>query len=233
MGKLAGESVCLLLPHCSRTHVRLFFTNNHPQTKESKPDHTTKPPEFYITEYPPASPIYTEYALGLNYACECLVSKRPDAPFGSRSTPFPNKKAARANAAREALLWLQENGYAKLTTGPDGTMVVSNNGNGKKRKGKSGGMGIVAEIESVDDEGKDVGKERSFAARVNGSFCAPNLVALPTAPTSSLPSPKARPTNAANHPPQNSATCSHSRPPNTASRRPPRRQTCTAAPRIS
>ncbi len=158
------------------------------------------PTEYYVTENPPAGPTYTEYAVGINYACECLIPKRPDAPFGSRTAVFPNKKAARANAAREALLWLGENGYAGLTTGADGTLVVVNLGGGKRKKGKGGVTGVVAtEMEgtdkgasanasaSADAAGSIVGggKEKSFTARVNGTFL-PDQHPIPSTPLTPL-----------------------------------------------
>jgi len=110
--------------------------------------------EFYAAEPTPTGPIYTDFAIGTHplYACECTIDKQApaDAPFGGRTLPFPNKKAAKANAAREAVLWLKGNGY------------MSAEGN-KKRKGKVGGMAIVAEV-----VGAGSGKEVSWAARVNG-----------------------------------------------------------------
>ncbi|KAI9719285.1 MAG: hypothetical protein M1812_003615 [Candelaria pacifica] len=56
-------------------------------------------------------PSFTDYAVGLQFACETTIDKRPDEPFGGRDNAFPSKKAAKANAAREAVLWLQGNGH--------------------------------------------------------------------------------------------------------------------------
>lgn len=54
-------------------------------------------------------PLYTEYAIGSCFACTCTIPARSE-PFGSASSPFPNKKAARASAAMEAMQFLTEQG---------------------------------------------------------------------------------------------------------------------------
>lgn len=56
-------------------------------------------------------PVYTEYSIGSCFACTCTIPARSD-PFGSVSGPFPNKKAARASAAMEAMEFLIEQGQA-------------------------------------------------------------------------------------------------------------------------
>lgn len=58
-----------------------------------------------------AGPIFTEYSVGTLFACTCLISLHPT-PFGSESVVFTSKKAARMNAAREAMEFLISFGYA-------------------------------------------------------------------------------------------------------------------------
>ena len=85
------------------------------------------------------NPVSQEYALGTRFACETFISQRNKGnnstgnasistagesdpsidgiPFGGRDKLFPNKKAARQNAAFEAITWLKENGYYSTATG--------------------------------------------------------------------------------------------------------------------
>ena len=56
-------------------------------------------------------PSYTEYAIGSCFACTCTIPARSE-PFGSVFGSFPNKKAARASAAMEAMKFLIEQGLA-------------------------------------------------------------------------------------------------------------------------
>ena len=54
-----------------------------------------------------SGPIYNELTLlGSGFACTCTIPARPSTPFGSLSTPLLSKKAARTNAAREAMQFL-------------------------------------------------------------------------------------------------------------------------------
>lgn len=60
-------------------------------------------------------PIYNEQTLvDSSFACTCTIPARPSSPFGSLLTPFPNKKAARTNAAREAMQFLISQDLAAL-----------------------------------------------------------------------------------------------------------------------
>ncbi|KAI9876999.1 MAG: hypothetical protein M1830_005065 [Pleopsidium flavum] len=108
--------------------------------------------EFYTTTSPTTSPTYISFALGTTnplYASECTIDEHPASTFGGRNLSFPNKKAAKANAAKEAVLWLRANGYMSSVAG-----------NNKKRKAKVGGMeAIIAEVKNPD-------KEKSWAAKV-------------------------------------------------------------------
>lgn len=118
-------------------------------------------------------PAYTEYALGLNFACTCQIpsslpntlSQTPSSPpttpsqssqttrtFGSATNPFPNKKAARANAAMEAVQYLIEQGLVN----EDGSVKA-------KKKGKGAGKAV-----RLMGKGLEVERDSTFAQRVNG-----------------------------------------------------------------
>lgn len=56
-------------------------------------------------------PVYAEYSIGSCFACTCTIPARSE-PFGSVLGSFPNKKAARASAAMEAMEFLIEKGQA-------------------------------------------------------------------------------------------------------------------------
>ncbi|EKG17569.1 Double-stranded RNA-binding protein [Macrophomina phaseolina MS6] len=53
-------------------------------------------------------PLYQEFELGSGFSMEVTISDRPNEPFGSREYLFNSKKAAKINAAREAVRWLRE-----------------------------------------------------------------------------------------------------------------------------
>ncbi|KAL8939565.1 MAG: hypothetical protein Q9216_003296, partial [Gyalolechia sp. 2 TL-2023] len=100
-----------------------------------------------------AGPVYTEYGLDLNFACTCTIPSSPSQPFGSSTAPFPNKKAARANAAKEAVQHL-------ISTGE-----LNSDGSAKARKKvKVGSGGPTVKVEA---SGVEVKKNASYAARVN------------------------------------------------------------------
>jgi alkanesulfonate monooxygenase SsuD/methylene tetrahydromethanopterin reductase-like flavin-dependent oxidoreductase (luciferase family) len=55
------------------------------------------------------APLYQEYALAAHFGCEVTLQQLPQRtePLGNRAAGFASKKAARGNAAREAVLWLR------------------------------------------------------------------------------------------------------------------------------
>ena len=113
--------------------------------------------ENVMTEYhnsisPNLGPIFQEYAIGMSFGCTCLIPGHPT-PFGSASTPFPSKKAARANAAREAMQFLITAGLLE----PDGSPKT-------KKKPK---LGTAVRIEKT---GLGVKKNATFAQKVNGKL---------------------------------------------------------------
>ena len=112
------------------------------------------------------NPVTQEYILGTRFACETFISQRSkdssddpsgngnastnaDAnsdpsvngiPFGGRDKLFPSKKAARHNAAAEAVAWLKENGYYSTVTGkPVARPDKGRKGGSDKNGGGSGG----------------------------------------------------------------------------------------------
>ena len=102
--------------------------------------------------------MHTDYAIGQGFACTYTLPANPTV-FGSDSLAFPNKKAARHNAAREAMQFLIAQGLAS----PDGSV-----GKGKK-KGLSGGGGGGATVAvKMQGGGLEVKRDSSYAQRVNG-----------------------------------------------------------------
>ncbi|KAI4146778.1 MAG: hypothetical protein LQ341_001993, partial [Variospora aurantia] len=98
-------------------------------------------------------PVYTEYALGLHFACTCTIPSS-ESPYGSTTTPFPSKKAARVNAAKEAVQYLIS--IAELH--PNGSPKV-------RRKNKSGSGGGEGPTVMVEAKGPEVKGEATYAAR--------------------------------------------------------------------
>ncbi len=90
-----------------------------------------------------------EYIVGNTFACTCKIPAHPT-PFGSESTSFSRKKAARFNAAKEAMQFLISNG---LTKPADGGLKA------RKR----------AKIDQAIEIGLEGNTEATFAQRVNGS----------------------------------------------------------------
>lgn len=100
-------------------------------------------------------PIYTDYGVGQSFACTCVI---PDnsTEFGGKTTTFSSKKAARFNAAREAVQYLIEAGLVES----DGSLKVA------KKKVK---LGTAVKVEK---QGLGVKKNTTYAQRVNGTFNA-------------------------------------------------------------
>lgn len=116
---------------------------------ESKVNWIGKLLEYHNSISPTQGPIYQEYAVGASFACTCTIPGHPN-PFGSTATVFPSKKAARMNAAREAMKFLITAGL----TEPDGSLRT-------KKKAK---LGTAVRIEK---DRLGVKKDTTFAQRVN------------------------------------------------------------------
>lgn len=93
---------------------------------------------------------FIEYALGSSFACTCTIPFH-DTVFGSSTTPFATKKAARANAAKEAVQFLIAHGL----TNPDGSV--------KTRKKGSPGKSVTVEGKALE-----VKMDATYAQKVNG-----------------------------------------------------------------
>ena len=97
-------------------------------------------------------PNFIEFAIGSLFACTCTVPGH-DVVFGSSTTPFSTKKAARSNAAKEAVQFLISQGL----TNPDGSV--------KARK-----KGIPGKTVKVEGKALEVKMDASFAQKVNGMY---------------------------------------------------------------
>lgn len=96
-------------------------------------------------------PVYLEYTHGIAFACTCKIPAHPN-PFGSESEPlFPSKRAARSNAAKEAMQFLINQGLASL----DGSCKAAT----KKAK-RDAAVAVAAMAEDTE--------AASFAKKVNG-----------------------------------------------------------------
>lgn len=160
-GERDGEGTC-----CSRAADQLGwavarYVGEHlsitfPQEKLAKDFKlsitlTSLPTAFHYGAISDGSgPVYTEYDLGGIFACTCTIPSYPDS-FGSASASFPTKKAARANAAREAMKYLIDQGL----TNPDGTLL-------SRKKVK---LGTAVRVENKKLEVK---RDATYAQRVNG-----------------------------------------------------------------
>ena len=111
----------------------------------------------YDTEYhnaitPSEGPAYTEYILpGPTFACICEIPGTPTI-FGSKDNGFTNKKAARTNAAREAMQHI----IAQGLTNSDGSLKSN------KKKAK---FGTAIKVQGTDSVAK---KSTTYAQKVNG-----------------------------------------------------------------
>lgn len=95
--------------------------------------------------------MYTEYALpGTFFACTCQIPSHPT-PFGSSQIAFPNKKAARTNAAQEAMQYIIAQG------------LTDSNGSLKTKKKTKMGTSV-----KIEDNGSGGLKSMTSSQKVNG-----------------------------------------------------------------
>lgn len=107
--------------------------------------------EYHNASSPTKGPVYTEYVLaGNSFACICQIPSHPT-HFGDREIAFPSKKAARVNAAREAMQHI----IAQGLTEPDGSLK-------SKKKVK---LGTAVKVEG---NGSGAKKSTSYSQKVNG-----------------------------------------------------------------
>ncbi|MCJ1266273.1 hypothetical protein MMC22_006156 [Lobaria immixta] len=104
---------------------------------------------FHSGSIADGGPVFTEYAVGGGFGCTCTIPLSPD-PFGSASEFFSSKKAARNNAAKEAMKYLIDQGHVN----PDGSVKA-------KKKAK---LGTAVKVEGKKLE---VNRDTTYAQRVN------------------------------------------------------------------
>lgn len=104
--------------------------------------------------------MYGDYSLGSSYSSTCTIPGRTDQPFGSSDTPFPSKKAARANSARLAVEYLIAEGQLNL----DGSI--------KARKKVKLGAAV-----RTQGKGLEVKRGSTYTQKVNDAYA---LLGLPT-----------------------------------------------------
>ncbi|KAL9101279.1 MAG: hypothetical protein Q9163_003451 [Psora crenata] len=119
------------------------------------------------------APTYNYFSLGLLFSATCVIPSYPDRVFGSQDTPFPSKKAAQSNAAKEAVELL----IAEGKVNQDGTIIPV-----KKKKLNNNLDGHCFEVEEGCSYGQKVDKIAHFlglpALQYHLSQCpaAPNMV---------------------------------------------------------
>lgn len=158
VGMLLGECISLKQPH--RFYLQSILLVNSKGVEQKY----TKAGSNLIAEYhnyidPSRGPIYEEYVLGLFFACECTIPSRPNQLFGSKTEMFSNKKAARVNAAKQAVEYLISEGELN----PDGST--------KARKKIAAGAAV-----RMEGKGLKVSKDLSYAQKVNGKLEIPILL---------------------------------------------------------
>ncbi|KAL8900504.1 MAG: hypothetical protein Q9192_001039 [Flavoplaca navasiana] len=152
VGMLLGELVTFFLP--DKSPLPFTTCSLLPSTA-----HRLTSPEYYNAVDPTHSTpgsIYTEYALGLSFACTCSIPSTDGSSMplvlGSPTTPFSNKKAARNNAAKAAVQHLISIGE------------LNADGSCKAKKKVKLGAGPTVKVEA---KGIEVKKDASYANRVN------------------------------------------------------------------
>lgn len=114
-----------------------------------------------------AGPIFTEYTVGSLFACTCLIALHPT-PFGSESVGYTSKKAAKANAAREAMKFLISSGYATPDGKPVPTIKSENSLAPAGKKRKKSGLKNGASVDVITTVLTNT--DAPFAQKVNGEF---------------------------------------------------------------
>ena len=108
--------------------------------------------EYHNIASPTEQPVYSDFAIGLLFACECTIPGH-DQPFGSKENGFSTKKAARTNAAREAVEYLISAG------------LLNEDGSIKSRKKAKPGSTVKFESNALRVE-----KSATYSQRVSGNY---------------------------------------------------------------
>ena len=109
--------------------------------------------EYHNIASPTIQPVYNDFAIGTLFACECTIPGH-DEPFGGKENGFSTKKAARTNAAMEAVEFLISEG------------LLNEDGSIKSRK-KPAKIGPTVRFES---NALRVEKNASYSQRVTGKL---------------------------------------------------------------
>lgn len=107
-------------------------------------------------------PNFIEYAVGPCFACTCTIPGHEGVEFGSNSKPFPTKKAARNEAAKQAVQFLIDQGLTNL----DGTVKI--------RK-----KGIPGKVINAEGKALEVNMDATYVQKVNGMSFLQQLPSLP------------------------------------------------------
>ena len=104
------------------------------------------------------------------FSCEVELTQCPGQPFGGRSQPYSNKKAARNNAARKAVEWLRAEG------------LLSEDRSVRKKKAKANSLSgdTNGSPKGATDKGEDPAETETYGHKVLGTS---------SCPASSLPFP--------------------------------------------
>jgi len=140
-------------------------TNNHIHDTEFAQAHLREQPSYQVYQIG-----HQTFATTATLSAASTTFSTPPPIFGSPTISFNTKKAAKANAARDAVLWLRTNGHlnadgsASLLHGP-------NAGAKRKRAGAGGGSSASEAGSSSDAQDTPVvssgAEATSFAQRVN------------------------------------------------------------------
>ena len=106
--------------------------------------------EYHNVRSQPEKPVYNDYVVGSLFACECSVPGRTR-PYGGKENGFPNKKAARSNAAKEAVEHLIAQG------------LLNNDGTLKAKKKMQAGAAVKVEGKALNVE-----KSATYSQKVTG-----------------------------------------------------------------
>lgn len=109
---------------------------------------------------------FVEYGLGSAFACTCTIPGHNGVEFGSKTTGYTSKKAARNEAAKQAVQFL----IAKGLTNPDGTVKkkVTTPGKAVNVEGTKQKVTTPGQVVSVVGNALEVKMDASYAQKVLG-----------------------------------------------------------------
>ena len=109
---------------------------------------------------------FVEYGLGSSFACTCTIPGHDGVEFGSKTTGFTSKKAARNEAAKQAVQFL----IAQGLTNPDGTVKkkVTTPGKAVNVAGTKKKVTTPGKVVSVVGNALEVKMDATYAQKVLG-----------------------------------------------------------------